>query len=42
MSVGKCVTGVSGGAITGAGTLGLGAAATGTVTISGIGTVVEA
>jgi hypothetical protein len=39
MSVGKCVTGVSGGAITGAGTLGLGGAAAGTVTIPGIGTV---
>ncbi|MED4008917.1 Pathogenicity island protein [Priestia aryabhattai] len=39
MSVGKCITGTAGGAITGGGTLGLAGTAAGTVTIPGIGTV---
>ncbi|WP_448012631.1 Pathogenicity island protein [Bacillus pumilus] len=38
-SVGKCILGTSGGAVTGGGTLGLAGAAVGTVTIPGIGTV---
>ncbi|PLR88692.1 Pathogenicity island protein [Bacillus halotolerans] len=38
-SVGKCILGTGGGAITGGGTLGLAGAAVGTVTIPGIGTV---
>ena len=39
MSVGKCITGTAGGAITGGGTLGLAGTAAGTVTVPGIGTV---
>lgn len=38
-SVGKCILGTGGGAVTGGGTLGLAGAAVGTVTIPGIGTV---
>lgn len=38
-SVGKCVAGTAGGAVTGGGTLGLAGTAVGTVTIPGIGTV---
>lgn len=37
--VGKCLTGIGGGAVTGAGTLGLAGAAVGTVTLPVIGTV---
>lgn len=39
MSAGKCVAGISGGAISGAGTLGIGGAAVGTITVPGVGTV---
>ncbi|WIK65061.1 hypothetical protein [Gleimia hominis] len=38
-SVGKCLAGIGGGTVTGAGTLGLGGAAVGTVTVPVIGTV---
>ncbi|MCM3227378.1 Pathogenicity island protein [Terribacillus saccharophilus] len=38
-SIGQCLAGTGGGAITGGGTLGLAGAAVGTVTIPGIGTV---
>ncbi|MGV3102967.1 hypothetical protein [Rothia sp. 32237D007AR] len=38
-SVGKCLTGIGGGAVTGAGTLGLAGATVGTVTLPVIGTV---
>ncbi|GGH66221.1 Pathogenicity island protein [Rothia aerolata] len=38
-SVGQCLTGIGGGAVTGAGTLGLAGAAVGTVTLPVIGTV---